>query len=82
MTRGNMTRVITKIDAVNLACGLQQILLDKVKKGEDAVLPCQYLEQLVMERHGVSKKEAEKVTEAVINTGILRWEKGILSNNR
>lgn len=69
-------KTITKIDAVPLAIGIQQILLDMVKKGNDPRFPVEYFEQIVMNRHDVSKQDAELVTERIINTGIIRWELG------
>lgn len=70
---------ITKIDAVKLAIGMQSIILDIAKKeGREARYPIRLFEEQIVERKGVSKKEAERVTEAVINTGIIRWD---LSSN-
>lgn len=68
---------ITKIEAEKLAIGIQKILLDM--KVKDPSYPVKEFERLIMEEKGVSKKDAEKVTEAVINTGILKWE--IFANN-
>lgn len=74
---------ITKIDAVPLATGIQKILLDMIKEKNidpnDAKYPIKEFERLIVQDKGVSKKEAERVTEAVINTRILRWE--IFGNN-
>lgn len=69
---------VTRIQAVPLAIGLQQILLSKFKKTEEAFIPVEYFEQLIIETKKVSREEAAKVTEAVISTGILRWD---MSNN-
>lgn len=71
-----MKIIITKIDAVPLAIGIQQILLDMQKKGNDPRFPVNYFEQILMDNHKVSKESAELVTEKIINTGILRWELG------
>lgn len=66
-------RKITKIDSVKLACGIQQVLLQMVKDGKDAKYPIGPFEALIMKQHNVPLAEAEKVTEKVINTGIIRW---------
>lgn len=67
---------ITHINALRLATGLQAVLLQMLKDHPDkeAKLSVPWFENLICERKGVSLKEAAKVTEAVINTGILRWE--------
>ena len=74
-------KVITKVDAVPLAIGIQKVLLELAKKYElqSAKYPVREFERLLMESKGVSKKEAEKVTEKIINTGIIRWE--MIGNN-
>lgn len=68
-------KIITLIQKNKLAFGLLDILLDIGKENPDIEpsIPVEYLEQLVMTQHGVSKEEAEKVSEAVISTGIIRW---------
>lgn len=71
-----MKNVITKIESVKLAQGLQQILLDMARTSEDPHLPVAWLKDLIVKRKQVDKTEAERVIEAVINTGILRWELG------
>lgn len=67
---------ITHINALRLATGLQAVLLQMLKDHPDkeAKLSVPWFENLICERKSVSLKEAAKVTEAVINTGILRWE--------
>ena len=71
-------KTITKIDAVQLAIGLQNILLDMAKKQNlhpsDAKYPVLLFEEMIIDQKNVSKKDAELVTERVINTGILRWD--------
>lgn len=73
-----MKRVV-KIEADKLATGIRDILLDMKRAGKEPSYPVKEFERLIMESKGVSKKEAEKVTEAVINTGIIQWE--IYGNN-
>ena len=75
-------KTITKIDSVKLASGIQAILLDMAKGKEpdfEPSYPVAESERLICESKGVSKKEAERVTEEVINTGIIRWK--IFGNN-
>lgn len=67
---------ITKIDAVPLAIGLQKLLLEMVKDGKEGKYPCRLFEDLIVTTKGVSREDAERVTEKIINTGILRWEMG------
>jgi len=71
-------KTITKIDAVQLAVGLQNILLDMAKKQNlhpsDVKYPVLLFEEMIIDQKNVSKKDAELVTERVINTGILRWD--------
>ena len=75
-----MTRKITHIDSVRLASGIQSILLDMKKTGiKEPRFPVARFEEMIQEQHLVSKAEAERVTEKVINTGILRWE--LFANN-
>lgn len=70
-------KTITKIEATKLAIGMQSILLDIAKEqGREAKYPIRLFEDQIVERKRVSKKDAEKVTEAIINTGIIRWELG------
>lgn len=69
-------KVITKIDAVKLAQGIQQILLTMIKDGVDPRYPIKEFERLIIESKGVSPTEAERVTEKILNTGIIRWELG------
>ena len=69
-------KTITRIDSTRLACGIQQILLDMMKKGNDPRYPVEVFEQMIMDCKGVSREEAEKVTEKILGTGILRWEIG------
>lgn len=67
-------REITKVKAVSLACGLQQILLDMTKKGKDALIPIAWFEDQICQRHGVDRASAELVVERILDTGILRWD--------
>ena len=69
-------KVITKIDAVKLAQGIQQILLTMIKDGVDPRYPIKEFERLIIESKGISPTEAERVTEKILNTGIIRWELG------
>ena len=69
---------LIKVEATKLAIGLQKILLDMQKEHGDSYYPVDEFERLIMEQKGVSKKDAELVTERVIATGIIRWE--IFSN--
>lgn len=68
-------KTITHIDRTKLAFGLQKILLDLAQEGKPARYPIAEFERLIT-RRGIPKSEAEKVTEAIIETGILRWELG------
>lgn len=77
------TRKITKIEAEKLAIGMLQILTsmyadNKENPEKGAGYPVAEFERLIMESKGVSRSEAERVTDAVINTGIIRWD---MSNN-
>ena len=73
-------RKITSVDAEKLAQGMKQILLDMKADGiEEPFFPVKRFEAMIQEQHGVSAKDAEKVTEMVINRGVLRWE--IFANN-
>lgn len=78
-------KTITHIDAEKLAIGIQQVLLEMLKKGRaddpdyEASYPVKEFERLIMDEKQVDKKDAELVTERVINTGIVRWE--IFGNN-
>jgi hypothetical protein len=66
---------ITHIDAEKLAIGMQKILLDMKKDGiAEPHFPVERFEEMIQEQHGVSKKDAELVTEKMIGTGIVRWE--------
>ena len=71
-------KTITKIDAVQLAIGLQSILLDMVKSQNLHPSEVKYsvllFEQMIIDEKDVSKKDAELVTERVLKTGILRWD--------
>lgn len=71
-------KTITKIDAVALATGIQALLLDMIKqKGIEpleATYPVNEFERIIMEEKQVNKKEAERVTERVLGTGIIRWD--------
>lgn len=69
-------KTIVKIDAVKLAIGIQAILLDMVKEGKTAQYPVAEFERLIVKQKQVSKADAEKVTERIIGTGIIRWELG------
>jgi SOS-response transcriptional repressor LexA len=70
-------KTITKIEATKLAIGMQSILLDIAKEqGREAKYPIRLFEEMIVKQKAVSKKDAEKVTEAIINTGIIRWELG------
>lgn len=69
---------ITHINAAQLAIGIQSILLEMYKKQGIAKYPISEFERLIVAGKGVSTEDAERVTEAVINTGIIRWS---LSDN-
>ena len=75
-------KVLTKVDAVPLATGIQAILLDMSKKlaaegsDESPRYPVAEFERLLMESKGISREQAEYVTERIICTGIIRWELG------
>lgn len=66
-------KTLTKVDAVPLAIGIQKILLDMAKKGNDPKYPVEYFEQMIMDRKQVSRKAAELVTEKILGTGIIRF---------
>lgn len=65
---------LTSVNAVQLAIGIQSILLDMVKEGKEAKYPVREFERLICETKQVSKQDAERVTEKVINTGIIRGQ--------
>ena len=65
-------KIITRIDAVPLAIGIQKLLLEMYKKYGESAYPIKAFEQMIMNSKNVSIKEAERVTEKVINTGIIR----------
>jgi len=72
-------KVISRIDAPKLAMGLQQILLDMDAKAKEKGVeflgyPVDVFERMIMEDKQVSKDDAERVTEKVLNTGIIRWD--------
>ena len=76
-----MKNKLIQIKAVQLAIGLQKMLLDmKMRDGiSEPHYPISEFERLIQEEKGVSALEAKLVTDKVINTGIIRWE--ILGNN-
>jgi hypothetical protein len=74
-----MTRIVTSIQANHLANGIKNILLDMKRDTGRSEFPVSMFERYIIEQHGVPKQEAEKVTEAVIATGILGWD--IFGNN-
>ena len=69
-------KTLTKVDAIKLATGIQQILLDMAKAGIEPSYPIDNFEHNIVERKQVTRKEAGRVTELVINTGIIRWDLG------
>lgn len=76
-------KVISRIDAPKLAMGIQQILLDMYAKAKEKEVeflgyPVDVFERMIMEDKQVSKDDAERVTEKILNTGIIRWD---LTNN-
>lgn len=77
-----MNKLIS-VDVEKLTIGIQKILLDMVKEQGispgSAKFPVKRFEEMVVEGKGISKKEAESITEKVINMGIIRWE--IFGNN-
>lgn len=72
-------RKITNVDTEKLAIGIQKILLDMKAEGKKPAFPIARFEEMIQEQHGVSKEDAESVTEKVVATGIIRWE--IFANN-
>lgn len=65
---------ITKIDSTNLAAGILATITQMMADGvETPEFPIARFEALIVARHGVSKSDAEKVTEEVLNTGIIKW---------
>jgi hypothetical protein len=72
-------RIITKIDANKLATGILDLLIQMKKDTGEASYPVPLFEKYIIEQHGVPKEEAERVTEAVLSTSIIRWD--IIENN-
>ena len=70
-------KTITHIDSTRLACGIQQILLDMYKKGNDPRYPIEYIGQMIMDRKDVPKHEAKHVIAQILNTGIIRLDSSL-----
>lgn len=65
---------LISIDANSLAVGILNLLTEMKEAGLDPVYPVSEFEKIIMETKEVSRAEAKKVTEAVISTGVIRWE--------
>lgn len=66
-------KTLVKIDSAKLIAGLIEILK------ECGSYPVKDFEKMIVEEKQVSNKEAEKVTEIIINSGKIGWE--IFGNN-
>ena len=69
-------KYIRKVDAVKLARGLKEILREMYDDGLTGGFPIARFEEMIVEKYGVDLADAEGVTEAVINTGIVAWSMG------
>lgn len=63
---------LVSVDAMKLATGMQQILLDMFKEHGKAAYPIYTFERMITKRKKLSLNDAKEVTRRVLELGIIR----------